>query len=37
MLDSVFGARGGPSRGQNLDDLIQKMESFRETIKEVNT
>ncbi|MCJ1412399.1 Golgi to ER traffic- protein [Ptychographa xylographoides] len=37
MLNSVIGARGGLPGGQNLDDLMQKMESLRETIGEVNT
>ncbi|MCJ1231336.1 Golgi to ER traffic- protein [Toensbergia leucococca] len=37
MLNSVIGARGGLPGGQNLDDLLQKMESLRETIGEVNT
>jgi arsenite-transporting ATPase len=36
MLNSVIGARGGLPGGQNLDDLIQKMETLRETIGEVN-
>ncbi|MCJ1285100.1 Golgi to ER traffic- protein [Xylographa opegraphella] len=36
MLNSVIGARGGLPGGQNLDDLLQKMESLRETIGEVN-
>ncbi|KAF7507315.1 Golgi to ER traffic- protein [Endocarpon pusillum] len=37
MLNSVIGARGGLPGGQSLDDLIQKMETLRETIGEVNT
>jgi arsenite/tail-anchored protein-transporting ATPase len=37
MLNSVIGARGGLPGGQNLDELIQKMEALRETIGEVNT
>ncbi|MCJ1244560.1 Golgi to ER traffic- protein [Trapelia coarctata] len=37
MLNSVIGARGGLPGGQNLDELLQKMESLRETIGEVNT
>lgn len=37
MLNSVIGARGGLPGGQNLDDLLRKMESLRETIGEVNT
>ena len=36
MLNSVLGQRGLPN-GQNLDDLLAKMESLRETIAEVNT
>ncbi|MCJ1323080.1 Golgi to ER traffic- protein [Xylographa vitiligo] len=36
MLNSVIGARGGLPGGQNLDELLQKMESLRETIGEVN-
>ena len=37
MLNSVIGARGGLPGGQNLDDLLKKMEDLRETIGEVNT
>lgn len=37
MLNSVLGARGGLPGGQNLDDVLGKMESLRETISEVNT
>lgn len=37
MLNSVIGARGGLPGGQNLDELIAKMETLRETISEVNT
>ncbi|KAJ5918882.1 hypothetical protein N7454_010026 [Penicillium verhagenii] len=37
MLNSILGARGGLPGGQNMDDLLQKMESLRETIGEVNT
>ena len=37
MLNSVIGARGGLPGGQNLDEIIAKMESLRETISEVNT
>ncbi|KAI9833593.1 MAG: Golgi to ER traffic- protein [Sarea resinae] len=37
MLNTVLGARGGLPNGQNLDDVLQKMESLRETIAEVNT
>ncbi|KAI9710707.1 MAG: Golgi to ER traffic- protein [Bogoriella megaspora] len=36
MLNSVIGARGGLPGGQNLDDILSKMESLRETISEVN-
>ncbi|KAK3173475.1 Golgi to ER traffic- protein [Lepraria neglecta] len=37
MLNSVIGARGGLPGGQNLDEIIAKMENLRETIGEVNT
>ncbi|KAJ6096180.1 hypothetical protein N7486_006926 [Penicillium sp. IBT 16267x] len=37
MLNSILGARGGLPGGQNMDELLQKMESLRETISEVNT
>lgn len=38
MLNSVIGARGGLPPGYgNLDEVLQKMESLRETIGEVNT
>lgn len=37
MLQTVLGARGGLPNGQNLDDLLGKMESLRETISEVNS
>lgn len=37
MLNSVIGARGGLPGGQNLDEIIAKMETLRETIAEVNT
>lgn len=37
MLNSVIGARGGLPNGANLDEMLQKMESLRETIAEVNT
>ena len=36
MLNTVLGARGGGG-GQNLDDILAKMESLRETIAEVNS
>lgn len=36
MLSSVLGARGGLPGGGNLAELLQKMESLRETIAEVN-
>ncbi|OJJ85572.1 ArsA family ATPase [Aspergillus glaucus CBS 516.65] len=37
MLNSIIGARGGLPGGQNMDELMGKMESLRETIGEVNT
>lgn len=37
MLNSVLGARGGLPNGQNLDDMMKKMEDLRATIGEVNT
>ncbi|KAL8775070.1 MAG: hypothetical protein Q9209_000549 [Squamulea sp. 1 TL-2023] len=37
MLNSVIGARGGLPGGQQLDEILAKMESLRETIGEVNT
>ncbi|KAF9891094.1 Golgi to ER traffic- protein [Aspergillus nanangensis] len=37
MLNGILGARGGLPGGQNMDELLQKMESLRETISEVNT
>ncbi|KAJ5728305.1 Arsenical pump ATPase ArsA/Get3 [Penicillium malachiteum] len=37
MLNSILGARGSLPGGQNMDELLQKMESLRETISEVNT
>jgi len=37
MLNSILGSRGGLPGGQSLDDLLQKMESLRETISEVNS
>ncbi|KAL8721946.1 MAG: hypothetical protein Q9225_001460 [Loekoesia sp. 1 TL-2023] len=37
MLNSVIGARGGLPGGQQLDEILHKMESLRETISEVNT
>ena len=36
MLQSVIGARGGLPGGGSFDDLIQKLETLRETIAEVN-
>lgn len=36
MLNSVLNARGGLG-GQNLDEILQKMETLRETIAEVNS
>jgi len=37
MLNGILGARGGLPGGQSLDDVLEKMESLRETIAEVNT
>ncbi|KAL8968209.1 MAG: hypothetical protein Q9197_005006 [Variospora fuerteventurae] len=37
MLNSVIGARGGLPGGQQLDEVLAKMESLRATIGEVNT
>ncbi|RMZ84184.1 hypothetical protein DV738_g609, partial [Chaetothyriales sp. CBS 135597] len=37
MLSSVLGARGGLPGGGNLDDLLAKLETLRDTISEVNT
>ena len=42
MLNTVLGARGGGGAGglpggQNLEDILAKMESLRETIAEVNS
>ncbi|PIG80031.1 ATPase get3 [Aspergillus arachidicola] len=34
MLNSILGSRGGLPGGQNIDELLQKMESLRETISE---
>jgi arsenite/tail-anchored protein-transporting ATPase len=36
MLNSFIGARGGLPGGQQLDEIIAKMENLRETIAEVN-
>lgn len=36
MLNSLIGARGGLPGGQNLDEMLAKLESLRETISEVN-
>jgi arsenite/tail-anchored protein-transporting ATPase len=36
MLQSVIGARGGLPGGASFDELIQKLETLRETIAEVN-
>jgi arsenite-transporting ATPase len=36
MLNSVLNARGGLG-GQNLDEILSKMDSLRETIAEVNS
>ena len=37
MLNTIMGARGGMPGGGNLDDMLAKLESLRETIAEVNT
>ena len=37
MLQSVIGARGGLPGGANFDELMQKLETLRDTISEVNT
>lgn len=37
MLQNVIGARGGLPGGQSFDDLVEKLESLRATIGEVNT
>ena len=37
MLNSVIGARGGLPGGQNLDEILKKMEDLQATIGEVNT
>jgi arsenite-transporting ATPase len=37
MLNTILGSRGGLPGGQNLDEVLQKMESLRETISEVNS
>ncbi|KAI9671899.1 MAG: Golgi to ER traffic- protein [Caeruleum heppii] len=37
MLNSIMGARGGMGGRGNLDEMLQKMETLRETIAEVNT
>lgn len=36
MINGLLGARGGLPGGQNLDDVIAKMETLRATISEVN-
>ncbi|ODH25862.1 ATPase GET3 [Paracoccidioides brasiliensis] len=36
MLNSILGGRSGLPGGQNLDEILSKMESLRETIAEVN-
>lgn len=36
MLNSVIGARGGLPGGQNLDEILKKMEDLQATIGEVN-
>ncbi|KAF2674711.1 anion-transporting ATPase [Microthyrium microscopicum] len=37
MINTFMGARGGLPGGQNFDEIMQRMESIRETIAEVNT
>lgn len=37
MLQNIIGARGGLPGGASFDDLVQKLETLRETIAEVNT
>ncbi|KAF2403877.1 anion-transporting ATPase [Trichodelitschia bisporula] len=37
MLNTFLGQRGALPGGQNLEDMLSKMESLRETIAEVNT
>ncbi|KAI9759668.1 MAG: Golgi to ER traffic- protein [Chaenotheca gracillima] len=37
MLNSIMGGRGGGPGQPNLDEMLTKMESLRETIGEVNT
>ena len=36
MLNSVIGARGGLPNGQNLDDVLKKLEDLKSTIGDVN-
>lgn len=36
MLNSILGARGGLPGGHNLDDLMQRLETLKNTIKTVN-
>ncbi|KAG5975385.1 Golgi to ER traffic- protein [Claviceps digitariae] len=37
LLNGVLGSSGALPNGQNLNDMMQKLESLRETISEVNT
>jgi arsenite-transporting ATPase len=37
MINSLMGARAGQAGMPNMDDLMAKMQSIRETISEVNT
>jgi arsenite/tail-anchored protein-transporting ATPase len=37
MINSIMGARAGQAGMPNMDELMSKMESIRETISEVNT
>lgn len=37
MLSTLLAARGGMPQGTNMEDLLAKLESLRETIGEVNT
>ncbi|KAJ4185402.1 Golgi to ER traffic- protein [Fusarium falciforme] len=37
LVNSFFGSGGQLPNGQNLNDMVEKLESLRETISEVNT
>lgn len=37
MLNGILGANGGLPNGANLSEMMEKLESLRETITEVNT